>query len=461
MSTEAPALHPALRASSGPVLVAKVTGAVLGVGVNALLARLLSPAEVGTYFVGLTLVSFLVMAVAAGPGQAGVRLLAEHRTAADGLPAAAARWLLRRGLVTSVVTGAAVVALAPALGSVLPPLRALGPLLLGVWVAASLMQRLVAELFRGSLRLTRAVVLIDITDGGTLCRALLCALLAAALLGRGSASLSFALGASAAVALAGLAVAWPLLRCDLGLREDGERFSPEGFARAVRPLTSVNVTSWLFTQADVWLLAAFAPPAEVGVYAAAAKLMVAVFLPLNAINALVPPLVAELSAAGEHARLERTLRAAAALAGLPAAAAATLLMVFGPQILGALYGEEYRAGAPVLALLAGGQLVRIWAGPADLTLMMAGLQQRMQRISLVTGAATLAAGALGAWAWHGTGVALAVACGLAAASVTAVVTARRHLGLDPTTPLSRRALTDVWEGLRTVRPRFPPARSAD
>jgi O-antigen/teichoic acid export membrane protein len=195
------------------------------------------------------------------------------------------------------------------------------------------------------------------------------------------------------------------------------------------PLLIANLTVFVVTQADLWVLGAFRPPEEVAVYGAAARAVALVMVPLAIINAVASPLIAQMYARGSRAELERILRSMATLAGIPALLALAGFVFLGGPLLGLVYGDYYREGALVLALLSIGQLAVVWSGSCGLTLAMTGHHKAMMVISVLTGIFIVGA-ALGAVGPYGTtGVAIATSTGLGLQHALMVLAVKRRTGM--------------------------------
>ncbi len=195
------------------------------------------------------------------------------------------------------------------------------------------------------------------------------------------------------------------------------------------PLMVANLTHFVVTQADVWILGVFRTQEELAIYGAAARLMAIVVMPLMLLNAVVPPIIAELNVQGKKAALEYTLRSTAAVAGLPALIVLLAFIFLGKPILALIYGKFYAQGAMVLAVLSLGQLVNVWAGSCGITLMMTGNQTI--RMAIAIASAVLAIGG-GVWAVqaHGMlGVAAVSAGTMIFQNVTMVLFVKNKVGV--------------------------------
>jgi O-antigen/teichoic acid export membrane protein len=145
------------------------------------------------------------------------------------------------------------------------------------------------------------------------------------------------------------------------------------------------------TNGDVWILGAFLPQGELALYGAANRLVTMVTMPMAIVTAIAPPLIAEMYSQGRREDLEHALRGMATLTGIPAWLASIACIFFAGPILGVVYGDYYREGAMVLALLSIGLLVSVCAGSCGIVLAYTGHQKMLMMITIVTSAATLIA----------------------------------------------------------------------
>ncbi|QIN77692.1 hypothetical protein GBA65_03265 [Rubrobacter marinus] len=110
-----------------------------------------------------------------------------------------------------------------------------------------------------------------------------------------------------------------------------------------------------------------------------------------------------------------------------------------------VYGDYYREGATVLALLSLGQLVNVWVGSCGLTLGMTNHQSLYMVISVTSGGFAVVAGSLAVGPFGAVGVAVSAALGLILLSVSMWLAARlttgvwTHVGLAMLPDLLRRS----------------------
>jgi O-antigen/teichoic acid export membrane protein len=351
-------------------LAGKATNVVLGLAVSALLARLLSPSDMGAYFLAFSVVTVAAMTARMGLENAVVKVVAENL---GRLHLTLARRALEPVYILTAVGGLLVGALLSfGVGPVLaagafesPSLARVVPLL-GLWVLALAFQIVLAEIFRGLHDIRWATIL----------------------------------GPTATTVLS--ALAFTILWVAVGRVQRRVRTLQGGPDRSVPirvvfkeswPLLVTNAAAIVATQVDLWVVGAFRPDSEVAIYGAAARVVLLVSISLTIANQVLPPIIGELNAQGQVERLQKILRSAATIAGLPALAILAVFVFFGGPLLELVFGPHYRAGALVLAILSLGRCVGVYVGACEFTLIMTGNQRTIAVITAVT-ALVLAFGAL-------------------------------------------------------------------
>ncbi len=421
---------------------------------NALLARLLSPRELGTYFLVFSVVQIGAFVGSLGLNWTVVRLVAES----IGLHQyRRARLVVEKvfvlGLLGALGTGSAYLLLGPVLGKNLfhaPAFVAVTGLVAG-WIAVMVMQVLLAEVFRGFHDIRSATLF-----GGLTTWVLLTVSLGLLWLTRDQATLAVVVLLAASSGLASALIAtWFLCRRVAALPSRQGTENDMGFGGILNvawPLLITNLNLFALAQADIWILGAFRPSEEVAIYGAAAKLVILVAMPLLIANAVVPPLIAEMYAQRRKQELERVLRIIATLSGIPAFLVLMAFVTLGGPILGLVFGSYYREGAAVLALLSIGQLANVWTGSCGQILMMTGHQRMMMAITTAFGAVTVVLGLAVVDQYGAIGVAIATAASLTLQNVSVWAVTRLVTGIwahvAPGNML--RMMRTVW-GKRVIR----------
>lgn len=139
--------------------------------------------------------------------------------------------------------------------------------------------------------------------------------------------------------------------------------------RTGRDLLLVAGFNLLLFRADTIMVGALAGTEEAGLYAVASRLALVVIFVLEAVNAMLSPMAADLYGRDRPGELQRltTLSATASLLGGLGIAA---VLVAWPELILSLFGPEFTASRQALIVLVGGQLVNAAAGPAVLLLNM-------------------------------------------------------------------------------------------
>lgn len=151
------------------------------------------------------------------------------------------------------------------------------------------------------------------------------------------------------------------------------------------PLWINGLAFFILTQAGMWILAFYQPKEDVALFGAAVRLGTFITMPLLFINAVTPPIIAELNIQGKLKEMEQTLRGTATIAGIPALLIVLIFSIFADDIMGIVYGHSYRAGGIILVILSMGNIVNVLTGSCGLTLVMTGHEKTMTVISIFSG----------------------------------------------------------------------------
>lgn len=420
-----------LWAFSGAALMA-----LASLAINMLLTRLLNPEDMGAYFLTLSMVSVATMVAQLGLTQTIVRLIAESMgTGRPGRARTSILLVLRIVAVSTLIVAGLV-----AFGSgrwiarqlFHSEIMAQGMGLAALWVVMQSFQRLMAEIYRGFHDIRLATLF-----GGLTTSVISMALfwLLWNMQGKGSLDqvLVLAVGAGFVSVLISSMVLWNTLS---KLQATDDKVELAGVLSISWPLWITSLALFVLIQTDIWILGLFSSPNEVAVYGAASRLVAFVAMPLMIANAVVPPLISEMHAQEKIQELEKTLRAVATAAGIPSLIVLGVLVFSGNYILGLLFGNYYKSGGIVLAILSIGQVANVWTGSCGQLLMLTGHQATMMKITIMCGLLT----ALLAWrlvlVYGGTGVAIAASSGMVLQNILMLVSAKKRTGVwthvDPT-----------------------------
>lgn len=184
----------------------------------------------------------------------------------------------------------------------------------------------------------------------------------------------------------------------------------------------------LLTSTDILVLKQFRPAQEVAHYYAAAKTLALVSIIYYAVAAAAAHRFTSLHVAGDRAGLKAFAAGSVRWIFWPSLAATLVILALGRPVL-MMFGQEFAAGYPVMAILALGQLARATIGPTERLLTM--LNQ--QRICALAYAAAFTVNIVGCFVlaplYGGVGAASATTAAFLVETVLLFTIARYRLGL--------------------------------
>lgn len=429
---------------SGWVFLGMGLGAVLGLVVNGLLARLLSHDALGAYFLMFSLAAFGAQLANLGMEKAVVRgISAGIGTNQPGEARAATRLAFTIGSIGALFVAAVMVV---GLGGFLArhvyhsELMA-GAIVFGAgWLIAMSLQKLVAETFRGYQRFWLATLFsgLSVDTLGVLVFGFLW-------LGHAHPTLAQAIlvtvSVTAASVLVGGFLVWRKVR---SLGRDGHLRAREMLAVGWPLVLTGAFNFTLGTGIDLWVIGAFRPHEEVALYGAAFRLVFFVATPFIIASQVVPPIIAELHAQGRKHDLESSLREVATVAGIPASMVLLAFLFFGASIMGFVYGDFFRQGATVLAILSVARLYAVCTGNSGALLMMTGHQKTMMRITMISAVFGLTAELLVVRPFGMVGVAVATAIAQIIQNTLQLVYGKLRVGIWSHAELSLRPVRALF-----------------
>lgn len=396
---------------------------------TALLARLLAPTDMGTYFLALSLVVAVGNLGMFGLGQTAIRLIGVAGIAGKG--ELAARIVQRVVIYGSAGAGSAglLVALGMAglfrggsWGSerVLELTYSIG-FLTALWT----LRRVLAETLRGfgDIRLASLFSRLSVTTVTVL-------LYLGLWYGVGSASLSEVVGIlilSSAVSC--VAAAFFVAGKVRALNRGGVNEPLPPILRGAWPVFLNTVVSMVIAYLSLWLLGALGDQDSVAEFGAALKLSAAVLAPLPIVNAVLAPLIAGLYASGRISQLEKVLQICGGLVLAAGSVAGLVLIGFGRQILVLLYGPFYAGASIALLVLTTASLASLVSGSCVVTLVQTGHQGTLLRVTLAVAAADVVVGWFLVSRFGLVGAALTAGLGLVLQSFACWFAVRLALGI--------------------------------
>lgn len=434
----------------------KIVSIICAFVLNVVLTRALTPAEYGAYFVAFNTVIILATVATFGVDQVAVRFTA-IRAAADDINGV--RAIIARSLGI-VFIGALIVCiafhlLAPWFFTEVvkaPAVAALGGLMI-LWIVVATFQRQLAEIFRGLKDIRSATLFGGIRNNGMII-SVMSSLVAAVVYGFDALSLEAAYLIMSSSALFVVVVSartlWRRTHLVSGRQAepvsgavDGGNYSLAAILTEGWPLWFAAILGALRMQGDGWLAAAWDSPENVALYGAAQRFVALVMAPLGIVNALLPPFVAELHAKGDLNRLERVVRGVASLAGAPACLVLAILVLIGPGLLAAIFGEYYRDAYWLLVILSIGQFINVMTGSCFVVLAMTGYRQYMMQITILSTTILVIGGILGGYFFGVYGVAIGSSISNICHNIIGMWMVKRRLGILTSVSLSRKPFAEV------------------
>lgn len=379
---------------------------IAGFAATALLTRLLSPHDVGTYYL------ILGVALAASPlanlslDEPVIRAVAVAKgTASSGRAVAFVSSSLKLAGLSSLTTAVLIVALWGVYRWFDPAGSAhwvMLSVLAGAWTAIFAMERQFVATLQGMENIASAAMY-DLALG----RVLACVVLFIVWLLAENPTITDVVGVyifCEAVSLCG--AAWSARRALMKLGPTDSVVSWKEILGSSWPYTVQVVTTAASNQAGIFILGATRSIEDVAIYSIAARLSTLLNTPGTIVNVPLAPMIARLHAQNNKWELQRILQAAAAIPTVIAIIATAWWAFDGRQLLALIFGAPYSVGADALLILSIGQCVNLYFGPSLLTLSMGGHQSLAMKLGLVGMLGQVGAILLLTWYWGVNGVAL-------------------------------------------------------
>lgn len=416
----------------------------LGLLISALLARVLSPDDMGTYIFVQSVVLSGAMVAQLGLGETAVRIIATSLAAGDlVILRDNIRNLLQWSLVGVIVTAVLVNLFSDFIG--IEPDTVIW---VSLWVVVLAVQKMMAEILRGFHDIRATVLVGDASVGGII--SYVAALIMLIVVWRVYGQVGLPSALIITVCGSTVAVIWAVVTLVKKLRTlklpkgKGGNFSWSLLYTAL-PILVHSLATLLQNQSGIWMLETFQPSSEVALYGVAARLVALIAVPLSVVNSVIAPIIPDLFWQGKTGELERILRGLASLSTLPALIALGLFWVAGPFLLGHLFGEFYRSASGLLVILTIGTVFNVMAGSSGLTLVMTGHQKTLMGISIFTGLLTVVAVYFAASQFGAVGVAIVVSANVLLKNILMLIFNKRLTGMwtHATLKFNRRIMVDL------------------
>jgi len=396
--------------------------------IGALLTRLLSPEDVGLYFLAFSLALTMSSIVQFGMNRTVVRLTAKSITSqAPGQARSAIFKILTFVATSSLILG---ILLSSDLGGWLATKAFKDSrindylLILIIWFSANALRSIIAESFRG---------LHDIKMAALGQRILPNLLILAGLATIWGIDLAFSLpGAmilAAAAAILVIIYTWIKLYRQLIIFPSDDCVPLSSILRSSFPLFISQTLSLVMAQSPIWILGATQTEHELALFGTAMRVAIFTSIPLLIANNVLMPMIASLHSANQQDTLARLLNAAVSLLAIPSSIIFVLIWFSGADILDLIYGKGYSDGATTLLILSFGYLLNVYAGSSAVVLAMSGNEHRVLRSALFSSLLSIGTGFILIPEFGSLGAATAASLGLVVYNIFLCWHCQNALGL--------------------------------
>lgn len=409
-------------------LVGKIFVATSLLAINAILARLLGPKELGLYFILFNIVTLFTIVAQLGLSQAIVRLIPQSIALGD---LGRARGIVRAVMVSGIFT---VTLVAIGLYAGLSELFAVNVFksrditdltgLTALWVGFVTFQSLITESFRGFKEIKLASLF-----GGMTSNAILLILLLLFISFDITLEIRGAVFCTLIAIFLNVAVSGKMLQNRQKKLGKVDNIDLKGIYSLAIPLFITQILILVVTQADIWIVGILNSDAEVGIYGAASRLAASIMIITSILYAVLPPTIAESYIRNDHRNMEKILRQGASLASVVAIPLFLVLVLMPDFIINIIYGEKYLDGGQVLSFLSVGLLVNVITGMRGYTLIMTGYEKLQLAITMVGALLNVAFCVLGAMFYGMIGVAVGAMAAMIVQCITELLAVRIKLGV--------------------------------
>jgi O-antigen/teichoic acid export membrane protein len=379
-----------------------VGGRIASIGsvfaVNVILAKTLSTADFSAYTVAAATVILLAMPAGFGAPRVLLRLIRQGLSTHDPQ--------LALGSVKSctrlTLWGCALVSLGLLMGSWLlgdaekwHALRDYG-LLVAAWTSLSALCQATSSALQGFDDF-RSSATVGARNGGILPNVLVLVVFALAA-SAGVLSLRVALFTQVALNMIALAWGWQVLHRRMHERlptTSSHSSAPRTNAASLRwffheswPILMIQLTSLGIAQIDMLMVAWLTDERQIAAYGAVARLCEILGASQIMAAGIAAPFVSELYATKQLKKLEKLLRGVATFSAAPTIVLGAVMLVAPTTVL-ELFGPDFAEGALALQFGVIGCCVSCLAGANSLTMIMAGQQRTLMRVSAVASIAYL------------------------------------------------------------------------
>jgi O-antigen/teichoic acid export membrane protein len=422
------------------VVGCRIVGITATLASNVLAARLLGPAEFGTYLLVTTVIALGSLLAMAGLNEAALRFISESLgLGRHGRAAAYVRRAIGTAAIASIIASAVVtVGFAGFLFATRQSFHSLGLLaLVAIGIIVLAWQQLGAELLRAYGNLRLASFFSGGQTGGPVSNILFLAGLAAAAVAVAGMDAALAV----AIAVTSVCVTCPLAYlgllhisnpthaagsgddCHLSRQQCNELLTVGGV------LLLNQLLAFATQQLDILIAGGMLSSVDLGLYGAAKRSLLVAAMPVQMATLTIVSSIPRLFAQSRMAELEKVIRGAATVAAVPSLLALGLLILFPGPILSFFLRDSYSQAGSMVIVMAAGHLVLTLSGNPQHVLTMTGRHRAVLAVNFVSALVLVVVGTMGALFFGAVGLAAGSAAGLIVQNGVLWWLARRELGI--------------------------------
>ena len=366
------------------VAFAMLVNALINFGSSMLLARLLEPDELGSYFLALSAVAIGAMVAQLGMARVMVRQVSD--AIARNIPAESRRVIRTVLALAACASGIVGVSFANGIGCYVankllssPHLLAVVPLV-SVWIILATFQGLIPEAFRGlhDLRLAS-------TFGGMISNMILVTCLMLLWLLNINVNLTTVLVITVTGVMLSLSLSGFLLYRRLTTLPWEPGWCLRKVVKPGIPILGAGFLMLAMRESHTWLLGLLASTTDVAQFGVVLRLILVVSMPLIMINQTIQSSIAHLHSKSDYVQLEMLLRGSSAIVVLLALPVLLVMLIWGNVVLGIMFGDYFIRSHYVLSIVIIGQTVNLWTGSPGVLLVMSG-RERVQLMFVLAAA---------------------------------------------------------------------------
>ncbi len=418
-------------------LFASIFSAIASILHTAILSRILTPADLGTYLLLLSIVMFMVI-----PGNFGLPDSAV-RTISKELGAGRLHYILSflgkcflicfiaACLVFLIIVSGPGGFLITSLFKINTSFTML--ILIAIWVVAVSLHALVVESLRGLNDIKNASIY-----GTLLKNVLILIILVGVWILIDDINVTTVITSITVAILLTLALSSNKLHTNISAlkqqsldQNQNDRYPIANIIRMSAPFFLNALTAIIIVRIGIWVVGYYLPKDDVAIYGACLQLVLLVIIPLTIINAILPPLVSNLFFnESNNTKLQTILRTCATVAGIPSIFALLLFVFYGAEVLALVFGEFYSKGALILLAFAIGQSTNMLVGPTGTVLKMTNHQSLLLKVNIIFGILTTVFSIYTA-KYHGlTATAFVTAISMVTKNLYTHYLVRKHVGVN-------------------------------